>query len=97
MDSSPFLVFIRVNQKVFTSVLVDTGYLSYGIINAYFASRYSLQRILITPRLIIGFSTDVELEITNVIKLEINLDGYKEDIFLYVVPYMSYDLILGLP
>ena len=97
MDSSPFLVSVRVNQKVFTSALVDTGCLSYGIINAHFASRHGLQRIPITPRPIIGFSTDVESEITNVVKLEIDLDGYKEDIFLYVVPHMSYDMILGLP
>ena len=29
--------------------------------------------------------------------MEINLDGYRENAFFYVVPGLSYDIILGLP
>lgn len=97
MDGPPFLVSVLVNKKTFTPALVDTGCLSYGLISRRFATQNSLQRISITPRPINGFSTDVASEITDVAKMEIDLDGYKEETFFYIVPNMSYDMILGLP
>ena len=96
IDGPPFLVLVLINKKTFTLVLVNIGYLLYGLISRRFATRNSLQRILITPRPINGFSTDVVSEIIDIAKIKINLDGYKEETFFYIVPNIVYDIILGL-
>ena len=52
----------------------------------------------ISYRPIVGFSDLVTSWILEVTKIEIDLNGHKEDAFFYIVPYLaSYDIILGLP
>ena len=52
----------------------------------------------ISHRPIVGFSDSVTSWISEVAKVEIDLNGHKEDAFFYVVPKLaSYDIILGLP
>ena len=98
MNKSPFIVSLIVNKEYSALVLVDSGYSSYGLVNSRFASRRNLQRIPITPRPIVGFSETVNSRITEVAKVTIDLDGHREDAFLYMVPSLaSYDIILGFP
>ena len=98
MDEPPFIVSLIVNKECSTSALVDSGCSSYGLIDSRFASRHKLQRIRISHRPIVGFSDSITLWISEVAKIEINLNGYKEEVFFYVVPSLaSYDIILGLP
>ena len=85
------------NKECSASALVDSGCSSYGLIDSRFAFRQKLQRIPITPRPIVGFRDSVNSQITEVAKMEIDLDGHKENAFFYVVPGLSYDVILGLP
>ena len=86
------------NKECSASALVDLGCSSYGLVDSRFASRRNLQRIPITPRPIVGFSEIVNSRITEVAKVTIDLDGHREDAFLYVVPSLaSYDIILGFP
>jgi predicted aspartyl protease len=91
-------VSLIVNKECSASALVDSGCSSYGLIDSRFASRQNLQRVQITPRPIVGFNDSTNSQITEVAKLQIDLDGYKEDAFFYVVPRLAlYDIILGLP
>ena len=75
---------------------MNIGYLLYGLISRRFATRNSLQCIPITLRPINGFRTDIVSEIIDIAKIEINLDGYKEETFFYIVLNIAYDIILGL-
>ena len=98
MDEPPFIVSLIVNKECSTSALVDSGCSSYGLIDSRFASRHKLQRMRISHRPIVGFSDSVTSWISEVAKIEIDLNGHKEDAFFYVVPSLaSYDIILGLP
>jgi hypothetical protein len=98
MNESPFAVSLIVNKECSASALVDSGCSSYGLVDSRFASRQGLQRIPIAPRPIVGFNDSTNSRITEVARMEIDLDGYREDAFFYVVPSLvSYDIILGLP
>ena len=97
MDDQPFTVSLLLNKQCYALALIDSGCSSYGLINSRFVSQQSFERISITPRLISGFSASVHSEITEVVKVEVDTDGYKEEAFFYIVPNLSYDVILGLP
>ena len=98
MDELPFIVSLIVNKEYSTLTLINSSYLSYGLINSRFTSRHKLQRIRISHRPIVGFSDSVTSWILEVTKIEIDLNGHKEDVFFYVVLNLaSYDIILGLP
>ena len=87
-----------VNKECSILALIDSSYSSYGLINSRFASRYKLQRIRISYRPIVGFSDSITSWILEVAKIEIDLNGYKEEVFFYIVLSLaSYDIILRLP
>ena len=98
MDEPPFIVSLIVNKECSILALVDSGCSSYGLIDSRFVSRHKLQRMRISHRPIVGFSDSITSWISEVAKMEIDLNGHKEEVFFYVVPSLaSYDIILGLP
>jgi hypothetical protein len=99
MDGEPFLVSTLVNRNCFATTLVDTGCLSYGLIDSRFATRHKLERIDISPRGITGFDAPSDSQISEVAVISMDIDGHSEEqVFLYVVPKLaSYDMILGMP
>lgn len=99
MDGEPFLVSTLVNRNCFATTLVDTGCLSYGLIDSRFATRHKLERINISPRGITGFDALSDSQITEVAVISMDIDGhFEEQVFLYIVPKLaSYDMILGMP
>jgi hypothetical protein len=99
MDGEPFLISTLVNRNCFATTLVDTGCLSYGLIDSRFATRHKLERIGISPRGITGFDAPSDSQITEVAVVSMDVDGHlEEQVFLYVVPRLaSYDMILGMP
>ena len=98
MDEEPFVVSLIVNKECSASALIDSGCSSYGLIDSRFASKQGLQRISIPPRAVVGFNDSTKAQISEVAKLEIDLNGHKEDAFLYVIPSLvSNNIILGLP
>jgi hypothetical protein len=99
MDTEPFLVSTLVNRDCFATTLVDTGCLSYGLIDSRFVARHKLERIKISPRGITGFDAPSDEEISEVAVISMDIDGHSEEqVFLYVVPRLaSYDMILGMP
>jgi hypothetical protein len=99
MDGEPFLVSTLVNKDCFAKTLVDTGCLSYGLVDSRFATRHNLQRLEIPPREVTGFDALSDDTISEVAVISMDISGHSEEqVFLYVVPRLaSYDMILGMP
>jgi transposase InsO family protein/predicted aspartyl protease len=99
MDSEPFLVSTLLNGNCYAKTLIDTGCLSYGLIDSRFAIKNGLQRIPITPRGLSGFDAPSTDQVTEVAVVSMDIDGHVEaQAFFYVVPRLaSYNMILGLP
>ena len=99
MDGAPFLVSTLINRECYAKTLVDSGCLSYGIIDSRFATKHNLQRISISPRTLTGFDAPSPSGlVTEVAVVVIDIDGHCEDqAFFYVAPRLaSYDMILGM-
>ena len=98
MDEPPFLISTLINKEAFAETLVDSGCLSYGVIDSRFARKHNLQRIKITPRELVGIGEQVVGRIDEVVTVRTDIDGCIDNkAFFYVAPkLMSYDLILGL-
>lgn len=98
IDGAPFLVSTLINKECYATTLLDTGCLSYRVIDSRFATRHNLQRFTIPPIEMSSFEA-VTSPVTEVAVIEMDIEGHREArAFFYVVPYLAdYDLILGLP
>ena len=96
MDGAPFLISTLVNKECFARTLLDTGCLSYGLIDSRFATKNGLQRIPISPRSLTGFNAPSSDQVIEVAVVSIDVDGHcKEQSFFYIVLKLaSYDMIL---
>ena len=99
MDGPPFLISILVNKECFARTLIDTGYLSYGLVDSRFATKNKLQRISIPSRDLTGFDAPSIGQVTEIAAVSIDIDNYyKKRSFFYIVPRLaSYDIILEIP
>ena len=99
MDGTPFLVLIMMNNKCFTKTLLDSGYLSYGLISERFATQNNLQRINISPQDLTDFNALSSDTVNQIIILLMNINSHREEqAFCYIIPKIaSYDMILELP
>ena len=98
MDGEPFVISALVDGHSFAETLIDTGCLSYGLCDPRFARRNRLTRLKITPRSVTGVDGKLTAVTDEVVAVELDLDGHKEErVFLYVSPIGHYDMILGMP
>ena len=99
MDKPPFVVSTIINNEAVARTLIDSGNLSYGLIDARFARRHDLPRIPIAPRQIVAVDQITDSYIREVTYVEVDVGGHKQQrIFFYVAPRVEgYDLVLGLP
>jgi len=99
MDGAPFLISTLLNKECFAKTLLDTGCLSYGLIDSRFATKNKLQRIPISPRSLTGFDALSSDQISEVAVVSIDIDGHcEEQSFFYIVLKLAlYDMILGMP
>ena len=98
MDGPPLLVSTLVNRDCVALTLVDCGCLSYGLIDSRFVRKHNLERRHITPRAMTAFDAPTSGMIREVAAIELDIGGYRQKAFLYVVPRLAdYDIILGLP
>jgi hypothetical protein len=98
MDCPPFLISTIINQDCVTSALVDSGCLSYGLVDSRFARKHKFERIPIAPREMQAFDAPVSGIVREVAVVVLDVNGYQRKAFLYVVPrLMGRDVMLGLP
>jgi hypothetical protein len=97
MYSRPLLLNTIMDQTTNTIAMVDTGCLSYAIVNSRFVARHKLRMFAIQPVPVQGIGG--EKRISRVARLRLDIGTHIErDAYAYVLDHeLKYDLILGLP
>ena len=89
MDNNLITVKVLINGVSFKLRLFNTGNKYYSIINKNFIIKLRLPRIKIPPKLIISFVKknikEPGVKITKIAKFFINIQGYKRNIFAYII------------
>src|SRR6266480_913324 len=94
MDGPLFHIDVRFSNKFVTS-LINQGCSSYATVNPTTMRRHKLQTFPILPRSITGFLEEKQT-ITRVAYGLMDIGGHQQDqVFTYVVPGQSENLILG--
>jgi hypothetical protein len=101
MDGDPFVVDVRLNGTDFVPGLVDLGCLCYSAISEKLFRSLRLPSLRISPRRLegaAGKNAESTTILDTVTYAAIDIDGHQQArIFFYVVPGLTYDLILGKP
>ena len=101
MDSNLITVKVLINRVSFKSMLINTGYKYYFNVDKNLIIKLRLPRIKILPKPITGFIKEnikePGVEITKIVKFFINIQGYRRNIFAYVMPTLLNLIIIGLP
>ena len=100
MDDNSIIVEILINGVLFKLMLINTGYECYFIVDKDLVIELRLPCVKIPPQPIIGFiKENIQepwVEITKIVKLFIDISGYRRNIFAYVVPVLLNLVIIGL-
>ena len=100
MDGDLITVEVLINRVLFKPLLINTGYECYSIMNKDFIIKLWFPRVKILPKLIIGFVKEnikePGVKITEIVKFFIDIQGYRRNIFTYVVPVLLNLMIIGL-
>ena len=101
MDSDLITVEILINGVLFKPVLINTVYECYSIVDKDLITELRFPYVKIPLKPIIGFikenTKEPWVEITEIVKFFIDIQGYWRNIFAYVVPALSNLVIIGLP
>ena len=101
MDSNLITVEVLINGVSFKPALINIGYECYSIVDKDLITELRLLRVKIPPKLITGFIKEnikePWVEITEIAKFFIDIQGYRRNIFAYVVPALLNLIIIGLP
>ena len=100
MDGDLITVKVLINRVSFKLILINTGYEYYSIVDKNLIIELRLPRIKIPPKPIIGFIKEnikePRVEITKITKFSIDIQGYKRNIFTYMVPVLLNPVIIRL-
>jgi hypothetical protein len=77
--------------------MVDSGCLTYGLISSKVVSRFRLERIPISPRPIAGWDGQESNSSSELARMTLDIGGQAIEAYLFIVPVLDFDLILGLP
>ena len=101
MDGNLINVKALINKVLFKLILINTGYECYSIMDKDFVTELWLPRVKILPKLITGFVKEnterTWVEITEITKFSIDIQGYRQNIFTYIIPVLLNPVIMGLP
>ena len=100
MDGDLIIVEILINGVLFKFVLINTGCEYYFIMDKNLVMELRLPRVKIPLKPIIGFFKEnikePWVEIIKIVKFSIDIQGYRRNIFVYVVPALLNPVIIGL-
>ena len=100
MDSDSITVKVLINEVSFKPTLINTNCKCYFIVDKDLVTELRLPRVKIPPKPIIGFIKEnikePYVEITKITKFSIDIQGYKQNIFAYMVLILSNPVIIGL-
>ena len=98
VDSSPFIIDAVIDVALPTGVFVDSGCLSYCVVNASFARKRSLKRFSVPPRqLQLAAGEAPKPTIREVVEFDLDIDGWTKRTVGYVIPDLMFTVILGKP
>jgi hypothetical protein len=94
MKTLSLIVDLIVNLIYNALALVDSSCLCYMLVSKKFARWSYLERFSITPQIIEGIDRKL-LEIKEVARFKLDMHGYKESAYAYVVSYIAENVVLG--
>ncbi|KAI0997402.1 hypothetical protein K3495_g10783 [Podosphaera aphanis] len=99
MNGNPFLVDVLINNLFTVPALIDSGCDCLAAISNSLVRKADLPRIEVSPRKLTEATNSVqdgEL-ITEMTKIELDINGYQRTLYAYIIPGLSHGLILGKP
>ena len=101
MDSDLITVEVLINGVLFKPALINTGCKYYSIVDKNLITELRFPRVKIPLKSIISFikenAKEPWVEIIEIAKFSIDIQGYWRNIFAYVVPTLLNLVIMGLP
>ncbi|KAI1003941.1 hypothetical protein K3495_g4268 [Podosphaera aphanis] len=100
MDGNSFIKGSLINRIYPLSTMMDTGRECLAAVGNFTVRKAGLPRISIAPRKLTGATTSDEKGnkyITEMTKMEFDIDGYRKTLFAYIIPRLSHEMILGKP
>lgn len=99
MNGSSFIIDTLINGSYSVPTLIDNGCECLAAVSNSLVRQANLPRTKITPRKLTEATQNRHHEdlITEMVKMELNRDGYQRTLFAYVISGLSHDLILGKP
>ena len=100
MDGSLITVKVLINRVLFKPILINIGNKCYSIVDKNLTIKLRLSHVKIPPKPIISFvkenTKERGVEITKIAEFCIDIQGYRRNIFVYVVPLLLNLIIMGL-
>ena len=100
MDGDSITVKALINGVFFKPALINTGYKCYFIVDKDLVIKLRLPRIKIPLKSIIGFikenTKEPWVEIIKIVKFFIDIQGYRRNIFTYMVSILLNPVIIRL-
>jgi hypothetical protein len=98
MDSFLFYINTLINSAKFIKAFINNGCLYYIAFNEFMVRALKLPRIFISHKFLKLAEEDMEeKKISFITYADVDIDGYKERIFGYVIKKLAFPLILGDP
>lgn len=99
VENEPLIVNIAVNTIHSLDALLDTGCLSYGVIDSSVVSRLNLERVKCSPKKLQAIDRITVTTIDEMATFTLDVGGHQQHrVYLYIVPHIEgYSCILGLP
>ncbi|KAI0991717.1 hypothetical protein K3495_g16470, partial [Podosphaera aphanis] len=97
MNGMPFIIDTLINGIYHVPTLIDNGCECLAAINNTLVRKLNLPRIKIPPRKLAGATRGYGETISEMTKVELDVDGYRKALYAYVIPRLSHELILGKP
>ena len=100
MDGNSITVKVLINRVLFKPMLININCEYYSIVYKDLVIKLRLPRIKIPPKPITGFvkenTKEPGVEITEIVKFSIDVQGYRRNIFAYMVLVLLNLVIIGL-
>ena len=100
MNGDLIIIKVLINGVLFKPMLINIGYKCYSIVDKDLIIELRFPRVKIPLKPITGFvkenTKEPGVEITEIVKFFINIQGYRRNIFAYMVPVLLNPVIMRL-
>ena len=100
IDGDLITVKVLINKVLFKPTLININYEYYSIVDKNLIIKLRLLRIKIPPKPITSLvkenTKEPGVEITKIVKVSIDIQGYRRNIFAYVIPTLLNPIIIRL-